>query len=158
MDRSVEKLARVYKGNVSLLLDVVRQCIVFQSIADMLEALRIIEADVDVDVVRIKNRMCKRYGHQTTLIPVTKLNSLLIKNRMCKSYFPSQSADPVPARSLLTHFMALLQLLALSVWGVQRCAVECADQVPARTCPWSSSAHLRIAGMVTKLDSSLSPN
>ena len=80
VDRSVEKLARVYKGNVSLLLDVVRQCIVFQSIADMLEALRIIEADVDVDVVRIKNRMCKRYGHQTTLIPVTKLNSLLSLN------------------------------------------------------------------------------
>jgi hypothetical protein len=77
VDRSVEKLARVYKGNVSLLLDVVRQCIVFQSVTDMLEALRIIKADVDVDVVRIKNRMCKRYRHQTKLITVTKLNSLL---------------------------------------------------------------------------------
>jgi hypothetical protein len=43
----------------------------------MLEALRIIKADVDVDVVRIKNRMCKRYRHQTKLITVTKLNSLL---------------------------------------------------------------------------------
>jgi hypothetical protein len=61
-DRAIEKLVRCYQGNAALLLDVVRQCIVFENVQDMLKALHTIEGDDEIQVVRIKNRMSAEYS------------------------------------------------------------------------------------------------
>merc|ERR1712166_170806 len=61
VDRAMEKLTRSYQGNVSLILDVVRQCIVFENLQSLLKAMRIIENDDEIQVVRVKNRMTDKY-------------------------------------------------------------------------------------------------
>ena len=57
VDRAIEKLTRVYHGNVSMLLDVVRQCIVFESPRHLLKVMRSILDDSGLQVLRIKNRL-----------------------------------------------------------------------------------------------------
>ena len=55
--RSIEKLQRSYKSDVSRLVDVVRQSIVFASLDDMCSCLSAISQDPSVRSLRIKNRM-----------------------------------------------------------------------------------------------------
>jgi len=94
VDRAIEKVVRVYHGNVSLLLDVVRQCIVFDRMRDMLKVMRIILDDSDVEVLRIKNRMSNHYdvqssgGYRDVLVNL-RINTLLtrklgLNNHVCE--------------------------------------------------------------------------
>jgi len=55
--RSIEKLQRSYMCDVSRLVDVVRQSIVFASVHDMCSCLSAISKDPSVRSLRIKNRM-----------------------------------------------------------------------------------------------------
>jgi hypothetical protein len=94
IDRVIEKLTRVYRGNVSLLLDAVRQCIVFESMHHLLQAMRTIMADGELQVVRIKNRMSDNYdvrqtgGYRDCLVNVriqTELTKQLgLNNHVCE--------------------------------------------------------------------------
>ena len=43
VDRAIEKVTRVYNGHVPSILDVVRQCIVFERLEDLVSAMRVIE-------------------------------------------------------------------------------------------------------------------
>mmetsp|Transcript_8813 Transcript_8813/g.20804 ORF Transcript_8813/g.20804 Transcript_8813/m.20804 type:complete len:465 (+) Transcript_8813:84-1478(+) len=61
-DRAVEKLMRSYKQDVSRLLDICRQQIVFASIEDLLECVRVLAADEEAVVVRVKNKMHLEYN------------------------------------------------------------------------------------------------
>jgi len=56
-ERASEKVLRSYKGDVSRLLDICRQSIVFRTLADMTACLCAIIDDPEVRVVRVKNRM-----------------------------------------------------------------------------------------------------
>jgi len=94
IDRAIEKLTRVYQGNVSLLLDAVRQCIVFESMQHLLKAMRTILDDGELEVVRIKNRMSDNYdarqtgGYRDCLVNVrikTELTKKLgLDNHVCE--------------------------------------------------------------------------
>eukprot|EP00960_Hanusia_phi_P044282 756553-Hanusia_phi.AAC.3 len=57
VDRSVEKILTFLNGDVSLLTDVVRQSIFFDTIEDLNGALKQIIEDNDIDVVYIRNRL-----------------------------------------------------------------------------------------------------
>ncbi len=61
VDRVIEKVVRSYNGDVSRVSDVVRQCIVFDTVHDICEAIRALGADPEIQVVRIKNRMSLSY-------------------------------------------------------------------------------------------------
>lgn len=52
--------------DASLLLDLCRQCIMFEDVADIAACLRVISADLDVHIVRIKNRLDPRYNAAIT--------------------------------------------------------------------------------------------
>jgi len=94
VDRAIEKLTRVYHGDVSLLLDVVRQCIVFDNMQDLLKAMHTILGDVQLEMLRIKNRMCNNYdtsqsgGYRDCLVNVrikTRLTKKLgLDNHVCE--------------------------------------------------------------------------
>lgn len=60
VDRAVEKCTRSYQGDVSQLLDCVRQCIVFDNMSDVLQAVRVIASDDQIHLLRIKNRLSRR--------------------------------------------------------------------------------------------------
>ncbi len=64
VDRAIEKVQLLYKGDVSRLLDICRQRIVFDSIRDMITCMQTIESDSDIRIVRIKNRMDPSYDAQ----------------------------------------------------------------------------------------------
>ena len=57
VDRAIEKIVRSYKNNISLVCDVVRQIVVFDSMHDMVSMLRAMKADPHIKIIRIKNRM-----------------------------------------------------------------------------------------------------
>ena len=61
VDRAVQKLARVYQSQACMLLDVVRDCIVVDTIAQMHQIMRDISEDKDIRVLRVQNRMSKGY-------------------------------------------------------------------------------------------------
>jgi hypothetical protein len=61
VDRVIEKVVRSYEGDVSRVSDIVRQCIVFDTVHDICEAIRVLGADSEIQVVRIKNRMSPSY-------------------------------------------------------------------------------------------------
>jgi len=94
VDRAIEKLTRVYHGDVSLLVDVVRQCIVFESMQGLLKAMRTIQDDDELEVLRIKNRMSDKYdarysgGYRDCLVNVrikTELTKMLgLDNHVCE--------------------------------------------------------------------------
>ena len=54
--RALEKMSRAYSYDASRLVDVVRQCIVFEHLTDLVTCVRSILRDTDVQVMRIKNR------------------------------------------------------------------------------------------------------
>jgi len=66
VDRAVEKLVRSYNSDVSRLLDVVRQCIVFERLEDLCECLERILGDPELVVMRIKNRLDPSFDARTT--------------------------------------------------------------------------------------------
>ncbi|EKX30866.1 hypothetical protein GUITHDRAFT_122928 [Guillardia theta CCMP2712] len=66
VDRAVEKLVRSYNNDVSRLLDVVRQCIVFEQLEDLCECLERILGDPEIVVMRIKNRLDPSFDARTT--------------------------------------------------------------------------------------------
>jgi hypothetical protein len=59
--RCVEKLYRSYGGDVSRLVDLCRQMIVFEHIEDLVRCLEAITQDQHVVIERIKNRMDVKY-------------------------------------------------------------------------------------------------
>ncbi|EKX42851.1 hypothetical protein GUITHDRAFT_111219 [Guillardia theta CCMP2712] len=63
-DRAIEKLSRSYKGEVWRLLDVVRQCIVFESIEDITRCFRGICEDEELVILRVKNRFDPEFTSQ----------------------------------------------------------------------------------------------
>eukprot|EP00961_Rhodomonas_salina_P142266 1916021-Rhodomonas_salina.1 len=60
-ERAIEKAVRTYVSDVSLLVDIVRQCIVFETVEELCATLEGICADADVRIVRVKNRMDPSY-------------------------------------------------------------------------------------------------
>jgi hypothetical protein len=61
VDRVIEKVVRSYKGDVSRICDIVRQCIAFDAVNDICRAIQAIDTDPEIRVVRIKNRMSPLY-------------------------------------------------------------------------------------------------
>lgn len=61
VDRTVEKLSRVYKSEVWMLLDVVRSCIVVDTIEEMNHVVKLIVEDQEIRVLRVQNRMSMGY-------------------------------------------------------------------------------------------------
>ena len=54
-------LTSVCCQDASLLLDLCRQCIIFEDVADIAVCLREISTDLDVHIVRVKNRLDPRF-------------------------------------------------------------------------------------------------
>ena len=65
-ERAVEKLVRAYKGDESLLLDICRQSIIFDTPQEIVQCLQTIENDPEVAAVRIKNRYTREYDGKET--------------------------------------------------------------------------------------------
>ena len=61
VQRAVEKVVRSYDQDVSLLVDVCRQCIVFETVRDLRACVDVIAADPDAAVLRVKNRLDPAY-------------------------------------------------------------------------------------------------
>ena len=59
--RAVEKALRNYGGDATCLLDICRDGMVFDDLADLCTTLRSIHRDPDIKVVRIKNRLDDEY-------------------------------------------------------------------------------------------------
>lgn len=55
--RAAEKLNRAYGGDASRLLDVSRDCLVYESANQLAIGIRVIHADDDVEIVGVKNRL-----------------------------------------------------------------------------------------------------
>jgi hypothetical protein len=64
--RCVEKLYRAYGGDVSRLVDLCRQTIVFEHVVDMVTCLEAIMSDREIVIERIKNRMDLKYDAEST--------------------------------------------------------------------------------------------
>ena len=85
VDRSVEKLSRCYQGKVSLLVDVCRSCVVFDSMQDLMKAMRVIADDPQLQIVRVKNRLSHSYdanesaGYRDVLVNLCISNALTQK-------------------------------------------------------------------------------
>lgn len=56
VDRAIEKVLKAYRGDVSRLVDVCRQTIVFEKLSDLTACLELIRTDVEVSVARCTNR------------------------------------------------------------------------------------------------------
>ena len=65
-ERAMEKIVRIYSSDVSKILDIVRQSIIFDSVADLTSCLCVISEDEDVELVRVKNRLDRRYDASAT--------------------------------------------------------------------------------------------
>lgn len=85
IDRAIEKLLRSYDGDVSLLLDVCRQSIVFDEIKDMTRCIHIIAEDADVAVARIKNRYDLEADSEATAGYRQVVLNLRIRTELAKS-------------------------------------------------------------------------
>ena len=60
-DRALEKLLRSYNCEVSRLLDVCRQTIIFEHISDLTCCLEVMASDDEIEIVQLKNRMDEDY-------------------------------------------------------------------------------------------------
>jgi len=65
--RVLEKLNRAYGNDVSKLLDVSRDTLVFEHTWNIAECLNTIRCDPEVEIVGVKNRMTPRYDASTTI-------------------------------------------------------------------------------------------
>ena len=61
VDRIIEKLTRSLGCDVAVILDLVRQCIVFDTVTDILSAIQFMCNDPEIQVQRIKNRLSASY-------------------------------------------------------------------------------------------------
>jgi len=66
IDRCIEKLTRSYGEDVSLVVDVTRESIIFEEISHITSCLKTIASDQEVEVVRCKNRMSPHYSGSET--------------------------------------------------------------------------------------------
>jgi hypothetical protein len=64
--RTIDKVHRVYDGEVSRVLDVCRQRIVFDTVDDMITCVHAVLADPQVVIERVKNRLTSRYDAATS--------------------------------------------------------------------------------------------
>mmetsp|Transcript_28580 Transcript_28580/g.71958 ORF Transcript_28580/g.71958 Transcript_28580/m.71958 type:complete len:448 (-) Transcript_28580:264-1607(-) len=64
--RATEKVLRNYEGDVSMLLDICRETIVFESSCDLASCLLALLGDEDVKVLRVKNRLRESYDSSRT--------------------------------------------------------------------------------------------
>ena len=64
--RSIEKLVRSYRHDVSRLVDVCRKSIVFEDVAGVCACLRAMREDKDVVFERVKNRLDSAYDARVT--------------------------------------------------------------------------------------------
>lgn len=101
VDRAAEKLWRSYNCDVSILLDLVRQCIVFESLGDMIQAVETLRQDPEIEIKRVKNRLSPSYdaslslGYRDVLFNVS-INSpatreLGISDHVCELLFILQN-------------------------------------------------------------------
>jgi hypothetical protein len=60
-ERCMQKLMRAYRGEVSRLVDITRQSIIFESIEDIVRCVSIIMMDPEIVIERIKNRFDVNY-------------------------------------------------------------------------------------------------
>ena len=67
LPRTVYKLLGAYGGDVSRLLDVCRERIIFDRVQDLLKCLEVILRDEDVRIVRFKNRLDPTYNALSTV-------------------------------------------------------------------------------------------
>jgi hypothetical protein len=67
LPRTVYKLLGAYGGDVSRLLDVCRERIIFDRVQDLLKCLEVILRDEDVRIVRFKNRLDPAYNALRTV-------------------------------------------------------------------------------------------
>jgi hypothetical protein len=63
--RAVEKTQRVYGGDCSRLLDICRECLVFDVLEDLVVMLDRLRQDPEIQIVRIKNRLDPNYDSST---------------------------------------------------------------------------------------------
>jgi len=63
--RAVEKTQRVYGGDCSRLLDICRECLVFDVLEDLVAMLDRLRQDPEIEIVRIKNRLDPNYNSST---------------------------------------------------------------------------------------------
>jgi len=67
VDRSVEKLARVYRGQVWMLLDIVRDCIVVDDVNSMRRILALLVEDQVQHIIAHCNILQRTAAHYSTL-------------------------------------------------------------------------------------------
>jgi len=60
--RAIEKVVRVYQQDASCIVDLCRQCIVFEDLNDIAACINIVKADSDVNIVRVKNRFDPKHS------------------------------------------------------------------------------------------------
>jgi len=60
-ERAIEKTLKSYGNDVSYLMDLCRQAVIFESVHDIVRCLKEIAKDPSVVVVRIKNRLDRNY-------------------------------------------------------------------------------------------------
>jgi len=92
--RACEKVMRSYRGDVSMLLDVCRQMIIFDTVDELCEGLSAVLHDRHVTIVRIKNRLradydCRdTYGYRDVSINLRIHNSITahlgLQNHVCE--------------------------------------------------------------------------
>ena len=60
-ERAVQKILRCYGGDCSLLVDICRECIVFDKIEDITQMVEKFRHDPEIQIVRVKNRLDPHY-------------------------------------------------------------------------------------------------
>ena len=101
------------RQNVSLLVDVCRQCIVFREGRDLVKCLRAIRDDPDAVVVRVKNRLDPDYaaresgGYRDVLVNVrletAETEELCAAGHVCEVQLLLQPFAEIKVRSLQAH-------------------------------------------------------
>ncbi len=85
VDRSIEKISRCYQGNVALLVDVCRACMVLEDMDHIHKAMSLIADDPQLQIVRVKNRFSRDYkstqsaGYRDVLVNLRISNTLTQK-------------------------------------------------------------------------------
>eukprot|EP00286_Rhodomonas_abbreviata_P000424 CAMPEP_0181290084 /NCGR_PEP_ID=MMETSP1101-20121128/1229_1 /TAXON_ID=46948 /ORGANISM="Rhodomonas abbreviata, Strain Caron Lab Isolate" /LENGTH=666 /DNA_ID=CAMNT_0023394353 /DNA_START=122 /DNA_END=2118 /DNA_ORIENTATION=+ len=85
VDRSIEKLLMVYRADMSRLVDVCRERILFASVLDLHRCLTLISEDSQIEICRIKNWLDPEYnGHMTAGFRAVIINFRCMTNQ-CKA-------------------------------------------------------------------------
>ena len=94
VDRAFEKIYRSYNFDTRLLVDVVREAIAFEKFSDLIQCFASLAQDPSIRIVRIKNRLTKRYdkwkcgGYRSLLVNLQidnpDTNELRVKDHVCE--------------------------------------------------------------------------